>query len=87
MIIVMFSAALIVLAVALLAMAMTTKHLSREIDEIKEKLEFHRIKLQYVESCELDNEKRLDNLEEALELKEYFDEEPLNEEENEQDIQ
>ena len=79
----LFSMALVVLTVALIAMSMTIKHLSREIDEIKEKLEFHRIKLQYVESCELDNEKRLDQLEVVLELKEYFDEEPLNEEENE----
>ena len=79
----LFSLALVVLTATLIAMSMTVKHLSEEIDEIKEKLEFHRIKLQYVESCELDNEKRLDQLEEVLELKEYFDEEPLNEEENE----
>lgn len=78
---VLFPIALIMLTITLVVMSMTIKRLSREIDELKEKLEFHRIKLQYVESCELDNEKRLDNLEEALELKEYFDEEPLNEEE------
>lgn len=82
----LFSVALIVLAVAVLGIAMTVEHLSKEMDELKEKLEFHRIKLQYVESCELDNENRLDRLEKALELKEYFDEEPLNEEKNEQNI-
>lgn len=87
MIIVLFSIAFIVLAVAVLGIAMTVEHLSKDINEIKEKLEFHRIKLQYVESCELDDEKRLDQLEKVLELKEYFDEEPLNEEKNEQDIQ
>ena len=81
MIIVMFSIVLVVLAVSTILIAVPIKHLSDEIDELKEKLEFHRIKLQYVESCELDNEKRLDQLEKALELKEYFDEEPLNEEE------
>ena len=81
MIIVMFSIVLVVLAVSTILIAVPIKHLSDEIDELKEKLEFHRIKLQYVESCELDNEKRLDQLEKVLDLKEYFDEEPLNEEE------
>ena len=81
MIIVMFSIVLVVLAVLTILIAVPIKHLSEEIDELKEKLEFHRIKLQYVESCELDNEKRLNQLEGVLELKEYFDEEPLNEEE------
>ena len=82
----MFSIVLVVLAVSTILIAVPIKHLSDEIDELKEKLEFHRIKLQYVESCELDNEKRLDQLEKVIELKEYFDEEPLNEEKNEQNI-
>lgn len=77
----LFSLALVVLTVALITISIAAKHLFKEIDELKEKLEFHRIKLQYVESCELDNENRLDRLEKALELKEYFDKEPLNEEE------
>lgn len=79
----LFPITLIVLTISLIVMSMTIKHLSKEIDELKEKLEFHRIKLQYIESCELDNEKRLDQLEVVLELKEYFDKEPLNKEENE----
>ena len=82
----MFSIVLVVLAVSTILIAVPIKHLSDEIDELKEKLEFHRIKLQYVESCELYNEKRLDQLEKVIELKEYFDEEPLNEEKNEQNI-
>lgn len=81
MIIVMFSIVLVVLAVSTILIAVPIKRLSDEIDELKEKLEFHRIKLQYVESCELDNEKRLDQLEKVLDLKEYFDKESLNEEE------
>lgn len=79
----LFSLALVVLTVALIAMSMTVRRLSEEIDEIKEKLEHHRINLKFLNTCELDHEKRLDQLEEVLELKEYFDEEPLNEEENE----
>ena len=77
----LFTLALVVMSVALITISIAAKHLFKEIDELKEKLEFHRIKLQYVESCELDNEKRLDQLEKVLDLKEYFDKESLNEEE------
>lgn len=79
---VLFPLALIVLTVALIAMSMAVKHLTKLIDEIKEKLEFHRKMLQYLDSCELDLRKRLVHLEEVLELKEYFDEEALNDKEN-----
>lgn len=77
----LFSLALVVLTVALIAMSMTVKHLSEEIDELKEVLEHIRKHLDFYQLS--DHEKRLDQLEEVLELKEYFDEEPLNEEENE----
>lgn len=77
----LFSLALVVLTVALIAMSMTVKHLSEEIDELKEELEHIRKHLDFYQLS--DHEKRLDQLEEVLELKEYFDEEPLNEEENE----
>ena len=50
----------------------------QEIDELKEKLEQHHINLKYLNSCELEHESRLNQLEEALELKEYFDKESLN---------
>lgn len=77
----LFSLALVVLTVALIAMSMTVKRLSEEIDELREVLEHHRIKLQHLDFYQLsDHEQRLDQLEEALDLKEYFDEEPLNEE-------
>ena len=78
---ILFSLALVVLTVALIAMSMTVKHLSEEIDELKEVLEHIRKHLDFYQLS--DHEKRLDQLEEVLELKEYFDEEPLNEEENE----
>ena len=77
MITLLFSLALVVLTVALIAMSMTVKHLSEEIDELKEVLEHIRKHLDFYQLS--DHEKRLDQLEEVLELKEYFDEEPLNE--------
>ena len=77
----LFSLALVVLTVALIAMSMTVRRLSEEIDEQKEVVEHIRKHLDFYQLS--DHEKRLDQLEEVLELKEYFDEEPLNEEENE----
>ena len=55
--------------------------IAKEIDELKEKLEQHRIRLNYLAFDYLsisDIEDRLDKLEELLELKEYFDKESLN---------
>ena len=75
---------IIILIVALILWVMVIKRMAHEIDELKEKLEHHRIKLKQLDFYNLsEHEKRLDKLEEVLELKEYFDEEPLNEEENE----
>ena len=72
---ILFAVALLMLNVVVIMLAMAIKRPSKEICEIKEKLEFHRIKLQYLESCELDNEKRIDQLEDMLELKEWLDKE------------
>lgn len=78
----LYSIALIVLAIALIAV-----YLFEEIDGLKEELEQHRIKLKNLDFYDLsEHESRLNQLREALELKEYFDEEPLNEEKNEQNI-
>ena len=50
-----------------------------EIDDLKEKLEQHQMKLKQLDFCNLsDYEERLDQLEEALELKEYYDDAALN---------
>ena len=71
---------IIILSVPLVALVMVIKQMSDEIEELKEKLEHHRIKLNYLEFDYLsisDYEKRLNQLEEALELKEYFDKETL----------
>lgn len=79
----LFSLALIVLTVALIAMSMAVKRLSKDIDELKEVVRYIRIKVKYLDFYQLsDHEQRLDQLEEALDLKEYFDKEALNEEEN-----
>ena len=72
---ILFAVALLMLNVVVIMLAMTVKRPAKEIGEIKEKLEFHRIKLQYLESCELDNEKRIDQLENMLGFKEWLDEE------------
>lgn len=72
---------IIILIGALVLLVMVIKQMSDEIGELKEKLEHHRIKLNYLDFDYLsisDIEKRLDQLEEALELKEYFDKESLN---------
>ena len=74
----LFPLALVVLTVALIAMSMTVNHLSEEIDELKEVLEHIRKHLDFYQLSEHEN--RLDQLEKVLELKEYFDKEPLNEE-------
>lgn len=77
---------IIILIVALTFLVMVVKQMSDEIGELKEKLEQHRIRFNYLEfdySSISDIEKRLDQLEEALELKEYFDKESLNKKGNE----
>ena len=55
--------------------------IAQEINKLKEKLEQHRIRFNYLEFDYLsmsDIEKRLNQLEEALELIEHFEKEPLN---------
>lgn len=77
---VLFSIALVVLIVALILLIIGVKGLACEIDELKEKLEHHRIKLKYLDDYTLpEYKRRIDQLEEAFERKEYFDGESLNE--------
>ena len=72
---ILFAVALFMLNVVVVLMMIIIKRLYKEICEIKEKLEFHRIKLQYLDSRELDNEKRIDQLEDMLGFKEWLDKE------------
>ena len=84
MIIGIFSFALVVAIVAIITMLIGFKHLSKEIDGLSEELGCYRARLGSLELYDLsDLENRLDQLEEMLELKEYFEEAPLGEEQRE----
>ena len=70
----LFSLALVVLTVALIALSMVVKHLSDEIDELKDGFEFHK-KIHKYERLILEPKikefcQRLDQLKEALNDKE-----------------
>ena len=79
-----FLPVIVAISVGSLTLSITVRTLSRELDEIKDELEQCRRKLILLDYFDVSvHEQRLDRLEEALELKEYFEEEPLNEEENE----
>ena len=75
MIEILFAVALLMLNAVVIMLAMAIKHLSKGICEIEAKLEHIRKHLDFYQLS--DHESRLDQLEEVLELKEYFDEEPL----------
>ena len=63
-----------IIPVLILLLAIVVKRMAQEINELKEKLEQHQMKLKQLDFCNLsDYEERLDQLEEALELKEYYD--------------
>lgn len=72
---ILFAVALLMIDVVVVFMAMTIKRLSKEIGEIKVKLEHYQISLDYLESCDSANEHRIDELEDMLDLKEWFDKE------------
>ena len=72
---ILFAVALFMLNVVVVLMAMTIKRLSKEIGETKARLGRHQAHFFYLDSCELDNEHRIDQLEDILELKEWFDKE------------
>ena len=66
----LFSLALVVLTVALIAISMTVKHLSEKIDELKDGFEFHK-KIHKYERLALEPKikefcQRLDQLKESL---------------------
>ena len=71
---VLFAIVNVVLIVALILLIIVIKGIAREIDELREELEHHRIKLKCLDDYTLlEYERRLDRLEKAFELKEYFD--------------
>lgn len=63
-----------IIPVLILLLAIVVKRMAQEINELKEELEQHQMKLKQLDFCNIsDYEERLDQLEEALELKEYYD--------------
>lgn len=72
---ILFAVALLVIDVVVVFMAMTIERLSKEIGEIKVRLEHYQISLDYLESCDSANEHRIDELEDMLELKGWLDKE------------
>lgn len=77
---ILFAVALLVLCVVLILMAIKIKRLSKEIGEIEARLEHIRKHLDFYQLS--DHESRLDQLEEVLELKEWFDKEKGGKDEN-----
>ncbi len=74
---------IIMLIVELVLLVMVIKNMSDEIGELKQELEKHRARFNYLEfdySSISDIEMRIDKLEELLELKEFYEQEPLNKE-------
>ena len=73
---------IIILIGALVLLVMFIKNMSDEIGELEKEVEQHRARFNCLEfdySSILDIEERLDKLEELLELKEFYEQEPLNE--------
>ena len=75
---VLFSLALVVLTVVLISISMTVKHLSDEIDELKDGFEFHK-KIHKYERLALEPKikefiQRLDQLKEAINEEENINE-------------
>ena len=73
---------IIILIVALVLLVMFIKQMYDEIYELKGELEKHRARFNYLEfdySSISDIEERIDKLEDLRELKEFYEQEPLNE--------
>ena len=69
-----FSIILFMIMIPLILLTIAVTLMKCEMDDLKEKLEQHQMKLKQLDFCNLsDYEERLDQLEEALELKEYYD--------------
>lgn len=75
MIEILFAVALLMRCVVLILMVTTIKHLSKGIGEIEVKVQHYQTRLEYLESFARGNEHRIDELEDMLELKEWFDKE------------
>lgn len=82
MIEILFISALVVLTVAYIGMCWTEERLSEEIGDLRKEFEIQKENYRHnnlmLKSKIKEFDQRLDLLKEAFDLKEYFDEEPLN---------
>ena len=74
-----FSIILFMMMLPIILLTIAVALMKRKMNDLKENLEQHQMKLKQLDFCNLsDYEERLDQLEEALELKEYYDDASLN---------
>ena len=74
-----FSIILFMMMLPIILLTIAVALMKRKMNDLKEKLGQHQMKLKQLDFCNLsDYEERLDQLEEALELKEYYDDASLN---------
>lgn len=69
-----FSIILSMMMLPIILLTIAVALMKCKMNDLKEKLEQHQMKLKQLDFCNIsDYEERLDQLEEALELKEYYD--------------
>ena len=69
-----FSIILFMMMLLIILLTIAVALMKCKMNDLKEKLEQHQMKLKQLDFCNIsDYEERLDQLEEALELKEYYD--------------
>lgn len=74
-----FSIILFMITLSIILLTIAVALMKCAINDLKKELEQHQMKLKQLDFCNLsDYEERLDQLEEALELKEYYDDASIN---------
>ena len=69
-----FSIILFMITLSIILLTIAVALMKCAINDLKKELEQHQMKLKQLDFCNIsDYEERLDQLEEALELKEYYD--------------
>ena len=74
-----YSIILFMITLSIILLTIAVALMKCAINDLKKELEQHQMKLKQLDFCNLsDYETRIDQLEEALELKEYYDDTSLN---------
>lgn len=74
-----FSIILFMITLSIILLTIAVALMKCTINDLKKEVEQHQMKLKQLDFCNLsDYEERLDQLEEALELKEYYDDTSIN---------